>query len=241
MNIGDIKIFGNKAIDTRSIEKKVREDLSGYYLWVLPKTNFIFYPAGKIKSDIMEKWKRIKNISVSVENIRTLKINLSERSPLYTYCGEILPVTIDSGQEKCYFMDESGYIFDEAPYFSGNVYLKFYGKTDRNGADLLGAYYFDSNFGKLVMFKDNLIKLGLNPVIFSPLDDGDMEIYFASNLKSQLGPKLVFKSDADLGQMTENLQSVLGTDPFQTDFKKKYDSLQYIDLRFGNKVYYKFQ
>lgn len=239
-NISDIQISGNKVVETKSVEEIVRQDLSGDYLWILPKTNFLFYPARKIKSDLMQKLKRIENISLSVENIKTLKINLSERSPLYTYCGEILADS-GNGQEKCYFMDGSGYIFDEAPYFSGNVYLKFYGKTNEAGIDPLGYYYFGSNFDKLIAFKDNLVKLGLSPAIFNVLDNGDMEVYLASRIKSQLGPKIIFKSDADLDQITENLQSVLSTEPFQSDFNKKYDSLLYIDLRFGNKVYYKFK
>jgi len=38
----------------------------------------------------------------------------------------------------------------------------------------------------------------------------------------------------------ENLDTALNTEPLKSDFKKKYSSLEYIDLRFGNKVYSKF-
>ena len=64
---------------------------------------------------------------------------------------------------------------------------------------------------------------------------------FLSSSTSQMGPEIIFKADSDFNQIIENLQSVLTTEPLQTEFKTKYSSLLYIDLRFGNKVYYKFK
>ena len=46
--------------------------------------------------------------------------------------------------------------------------------------------------------------------------------------------------DSDFEKLAENLQAALMTEPLQSDFKNKFSSLLYIDLRFGNKVYYKF-
>jgi len=70
-------------------------------------------------------------------------------------------------------------------------------------------------------------------------EDGDIEIYLKP-VDSLNFPKIILKSTSDFNKVVENLQSVLTTEPFQSDFKNKYSSLLYIDLRFGNKVYYKF-
>jgi hypothetical protein len=56
-----------------------------------------------------------------------------------------------------------------------------------------------------------------------------------------MGPEIIFKIDSDFQKIAENLQAAITTEPLQTDFKNKYSSLLYIDLRFGNKVYYKFR
>ena len=160
---------------------------------------------------------------------------------MYTYCGETLP-PIDTPIEdsnKCYFIDEAGYIFDDAPYFSGAVYLKFYGATGRENP--LGAHFFEPNFRKLVLLKDALERIDLKPVIFDVKDNGDISVFLTSLSSSVRGPEVILKSDADMDKVVENLQSVLDTEPLKSDFRNKYSSLIYIDLRFGNKVYYKFK
>ncbi|MCX6751826.1 MAG: hypothetical protein NT161_03655 [Candidatus Nomurabacteria bacterium] len=231
ININNIQITGNKVIETKMIESVIKEKITGNYLWFFPKTNFLLYPRGEIKRELADKFKRLKDISLNVQNFKTLNISLTERTALYTYCG-LAPAELDASNQKCYFMDDGGYIFDEAPYFSGEVYLKFYGKSD--------SYFFQPNFSKLISFKETLQKIGVKPVVFFVEDNGDMKV-FLSSTTSQLGPFINLKADADFNQIVENLQSVLTTEPLKTEFKTKYSSLLYIDLRFGNKVYYKFR
>ncbi len=231
ININNIQISGNRVIDTKMIEGVVKENITGNYLWLFPKTNFLLYPKRSIQRELTDKFKRLKNISMSVKNLQTLDVSLTERTALYTYCG-IAPAELDSKNQKCYFMDESGYIFDEAPYFSGEVYTKFYGN--------IGPYFFEPNFAKLISLKEALKNIGVKPVVFFVEDNGDIEI-FLSSTTAQLGPVIFLKADADFNQVAENLQTVLTTEPLQSNFKNKYSSLLYIDLRYGNKVYYKFR
>lgn len=231
LNINNIQISGNKVIETKMIEDLVKEKITGNYLWIFPKTNFLFYPKREIKTELANKFKRLKDISLNIQNLQTLNVSLDERTALYTYCG-LAPAELDDKNQKCYFMDENGYIFDEAPYFSGEVYLKFYGIAD--------SYFFQPNFTKLISFKETLEKIGIKPVVFFVEDTGDIKV-FLSSATSQLGPFINLKANANFDEIVGNLQSVLTTEPLQTEFKTKYSSLLYIDLRFGNKVYYKFK
>ncbi|PIR69132.1 hypothetical protein COX93_00270 [Candidatus Nomurabacteria bacterium CG_4_10_14_0_2_um_filter_30_12] len=240
LNISNIKITGNKVIETKAIEDIVKENITGYYFYFFPKTNFIIYPQSKINAELMSKFKRIKDISINNKNIKTLDISLTERTALYTYCGSSIDLIPESQNQKCYFIDEDGYIFDEAPYFSEGIYLKFYGIIDNNEENPSGSYFFPSYFKKLITLKETLNKIGIKPVAFFIEDNKDVNVFLSSS-STQIGPKIIFKLDSDFEKIIENLQSVLTTEPFQTDFKNKYSSLLYIDLRFGNKVYYKFK
>jgi hypothetical protein len=76
------------------------------------------------------------------------------------------------------------------------------------------------------------MKLAINS--FELLNKEDANFFFSS-----LAP-IKFKLNSDFENLAENLDAALDTDPFKTEFKNKYALLQYIDLRFGNKVYYKF-
>ena len=53
--------------------------------------------------------------------------------------------------------------------------------------------------------------------------------------------KIIFKKENNFDKLLENFDSALKSAPLKTDFKVKFKSLLYIDLRFDNKVYFKFQ
>jgi cell division septal protein FtsQ len=240
LNINEIQIVGNKTVDAEAIKTVVKQQVAGKYLWFFPKTNILFYPQNSIRNELQDKFKRLKDISFSIKNNKVLEVSLSERVAKYTWCGADLPPT-DAENQKCYFLDEDGYVFDEAPYFSGEVYFKFYGLENINTNNPLGSYFFKQNFKQLISFKDILVSIGLKPATLDITDDGDIEIFLSRGSSSTTGPKIIFKTDADFQNVAENLEAALVTEPLQSKFKNKYSSLLYIDLRFGNKVYYKFQ
>lgn len=240
LNINEIEVTGNKIIETEQIKTEVSDVISKKYLWFFPKTNVFFYPKENLNNVLSEKFKRLKDINFSIENNRTLAISLDERKAMYTWCGVAIVETNDI-KEKCYFLDKEGYIFDEAPYFSGNVYFRFYGNLNGNIDEPLGLYFSKENFSKFVSFKETLESMNLKPVALSTANDGLAKIYLSRGSSLSNSPEIIFKINTDLGKTIENLQTVFSTEPLQTDFKNKYSSLLYIDLRFGNKVYYKFK
>lgn len=240
LNISNIKISGNKIIETKVLEQIVREKISGNYLWVFPKTNFVLYPKKEIEKEFNTRFKRIHDISLNVKNFKTLNISLVERTALYTWCG-VVPEELENGDRKCYFLDKDGYIFDEAPYISGDVYFRFYGTNDLNTINPLGGIFFKQNFSKLVSLKETTEKMGIKPVAIYSMENGDLKILLTSKSKTRENPEILLKANSDFVKVMENLQSVITTEPLQSEFKNKYSSLLYIDLRFGNKVYYKFK
>ncbi len=248
LNIAEIQIGGNKVTDTEMIKAVVQEQIAGKYMFLFPKTNILFYPQNTIKNELENKFKRLKDINLSIKNNQILEVSLAERNAKYTWCGtnspeNIGPTEINADNQKCYFLDEDGYIFDEAPYFSGEVYFKFYGLPAQAGSTLnpLGSYFSKQNFKELITFKDILIDIELKPMALYVTNNGDMEIFLSRKNTNGTMPKIIFKANADFKNITENLQAALNTEPLQSKFKNKYSSLQYIDLRFGNKVYSKFQ
>jgi len=236
LNIAEIQISGNKVVETEMIKTTVEQEITGKYLWLFPKTNILYYPQNTIRNVLQGEFKRLKDINFSIENNKILKVSLTERVAKYTWCGNTLLIN----NQKCYFLDEDGYIFDEAPYFSGEVYFKFYGSTDIL-PEILGSAFAKGNFKQLISFKDVLIDLNLKPVMLSIAENGVIEIFLSKNASIAIGPKIILKIDSDFQNVAENLKAALNTEPLLSKFKNKYSSLLYIDLRFGNKVYYKFQ
>jgi hypothetical protein len=236
LNINNIVIKGNEVIEIETIRAVVEQTLSGKYLWLFPKTNVLIYPESPIKNDLQNSFKRINELETAIIDDRTLVVTLSEREAKYTWCGNVLPEANDDNQE-CYFLDEDGYLFDKAPYFSGEVYFKFYGEVDK----MLGSYFFKEHFKKFVSFKDALINMGLKPTALYIVNNDVAEIFLSKGSSAIVTPRIIFNPNANFQTIEENLDAALNTEPLLSKFKNKYSSLEYIDLRFGNKVYDKFE
>lgn len=239
VNIQNIEIVGNKVIDKEPVENLVKDILKDKYLWLFPKTNIMIYPREEIENNINHYFSRAKDINFNLKELNTLEISFNEREPESLWCGEILPEGELSSDMKCYFMDNVGYIFDEAPFFSGEVYFRFFGGI-ANVENPKGSIFMEDSFQKLISFKDSLLKLNLKPSVLYVKNDRDIEIILTSSLPLKEAPRIIFESSSDLVKMAENLQSALAVDPLKRDINEKYKELKYIDLRFGNKVYYKF-
>ena len=239
INIDTITITGNKVVEKKDIEEVIHSKIDGHYLGLFPKTNFILLPNRAIKNELHSKFKRLKDIKIETTDTNTLEITVSEYNGKYTWCGDSIPINEAPEENRCYFMDENGYIFDDSLYFSGNLYFKFFGKIKDRTENPIGLYFLPDNFAQIIYFTDNLKQMELKLSSLLAKEDGDIEIYLKPKDSIYI-PKIIFKSNNDLEKIAENLQAILTTEPFKSDFKNKYSSLLYIDLRFGNKVYYKF-
>ncbi|MBY0376391.1 FtsQ-type POTRA domain-containing protein [Patescibacteria group bacterium] len=236
LNIRNIEVTGNSVVDSKEIQDTVKETLVGNYLFVFPKTNFLIYPKDLIKTNLENKFKVLKNTTVTLKGVSDLDINVSEREGKYTWCGDS-PLADSS----CYFMDDLGYIFGLAPFFSGDVYLKFYGEVAKDNPDPSGFFYFKDYFAKLLQFRDAVTRMGVKTNAYLVKNDGTAELYINSPTPFPDKQKIIFNPNEDISKLAENLQTALGADPLQSNFKKEFNSLLYIDLRYGNKVYYKFK
>ncbi len=246
LNIAEVNIIGNKVLGTEILKTEINQQLSGKYLWLFPKTNILIYPQNTLIHDLENKFSRIKKINMSIKNDKVLEVSLVEREAKYLWCG-MIPIDTagqNANDQKCFFMDENGYFFDEAPYFSDEVYFKFYGLPDEAGKVVdnpVGQYYWENYFDQLIVLRDAIVGMGLKPISLYAMDNKDAEIILAKGNGASAEPKIIFSLSSDFQNIAENLKAALGTEPLQTKMKNKYSSLQYIDLRFENKVYDKFQ
>jgi len=240
VTIGEITITGTHIVDQLDIESQVRKNLVGKYFYIFPRSNSLIYPHDKIKKDLLLNFPRIESLNIYIDNLNSLRIDITERTGSYLYCGSKIPESKNEIGENCYFMNNDGFIFDKAPYFSGNVYFKYYIKL-KDDAQPLGKQMLDvDRFHKLSRFIDDIGSLGLKPIYLEMGQNGINYLYLNHGTNNTI-PKIIFKNDDDLDIMLENISIAMSKKEFANEIKSKYGSLLYIDLRFKNKVLYKFQ
>jgi len=239
--IDDIKIEGTNIIDPNNIDSFIKEKLTGKYIYLFAKANSLIYPEKGIYDGILKEFPRIEELSITREGFKTLHVKIKERAGSYLYCGKDLPTDITLIGENCYFINNDGYVFDNAPYFSGDVYFKYYVSMGDDITTPLGKNIMDENrFHELVRFIDGVESLGFKGA-YIVIDSEGIDSLYLVKKGNATNPKIIFKNDADLDVMLDNLSSAMSKSEFANEINSKYDTLSYIDLRFDNKVIYKFQ
>jgi hypothetical protein len=239
--LNTINITGEKVIHEEEIQSELETVMSGRHFYLFSKKNSFFYPKDEMHNALVAAFPRIERLEVSRDDFNTLHIDITERSGTYLYCGGKVPEIKTEVGENCYFVNESGYIFDEAPYVSGDVYFKYYIPLATTLNNPVGQEISSpAHFQKLNTFVEKLDSLGFPSTQLVVLSDGTHSLY-VRNPGGTTDPKIIFKSDNDLDIIYENLALSMQKPEFANEIKSKYTTLQYIDLRFKDKVLYKFQ
>ncbi len=239
-----VVITGNSTIEKDMILKAVQDELFGKYVYLFSKQNGLIYPKKKIEAHLLDVFKRLLDVKIDLTDLHTLNVQVTERDARYLWCGHQYEETIgETSNTQCYYIDGNGYIFSEAPYFSGDVFLKFYGTGLFNSSITpVGQQFLNlTDFNALLKFRDDVAALGLKTygLVLDPV--GEYHLYISPlTADRKVHTKIIFNKKNDLDAIVGNLKAALATEPFATEFKKKFDTLLYIDLRFTNKVYYKF-
>jgi hypothetical protein len=240
LKISSIEVVGNKVIDSNDVKDTVTQTLSGKYFFVFPKDNFLIYPSRELLGILETTFPRAEYINPKLEG-QKLVIEMKERGGRFLWCGDV-PTDKDV-DEQCYFTDGRGYIFDKAPYFSDNVYLKIYGTRVSSIEEIIGSKILsEEDFKNVVNLRAILYENDMHATILYLKEDGDYEFWLSrpSNESSDR-PKIFFSKKSDFSEIASNLISALENEPLKTDFKEKYSSLLYLDARFDNKVFFKFK
>ena len=239
ITINKINITGTRIINASDVEKRVEGLISGKYIYLFAKKNILIYPRSRVYQSLLKDFPRISSLSIRREKWNTLNIDITERAGSYLYCGSAVPEVESEVGENCYFINNDGYIFDKAPYFSGNVYFKYYIKID-DISDPLGKQMLSpSNFHQLVRFVDGINSLGFHP-IYMVVNANNSFLYLDHGVIST-SPQIIFNNDNNLQDILTNLSLSMAKPEFANEIHSKYDTLLYIDLRFKNKVLYKFE
>ncbi len=241
VTINNIVIIGNSIIEESDLRTDIQNKISGRYIGLFSRSNFLIYPHNKIYNSLLLDFPRIESLNVKLDGVHTIRVDIKERAGSYLYCGVSVPEEKAEIGENCYFINNDGYIFDKAPYFSGDVYFKYYMNIDGDPLNPTKVQMVSADrFHELVRFVDGVTSLGFKPSYLVVSSDGINSLYLKpSNEISE--PKILFKEDSDLPTILENLSLAMKESEFANEINSKYSTLSYIDLRFKNKVLYKFE
>lgn len=219
--IKKISIEGNSSIDQEKIMTEISGHLLSKQLEIFPKDNILILPKKEIINGLLEKFPRLKTVSLSKNFPNAISVKVEERNNEALFCFK-------NKDEGCAFIDKDGFVFEKAPYFSPGVYLTFLEEATSTWKSSFQVIS-EEQFKKIIDFKNLLAGEGIKILQIIIKKEG---IY---QLQTNEGWSILLNEKNDSQLTYQNLKTTLD------QIKDKRKNLDYIDLRFGNKVFYKFR
>ena len=195
----------------------------------------IFVDGQMIAAIEEERFRRIKEVHVAPNSFLSneLTITVSERSSYARWC---VPSTLEE-EARCFAMDENGYVFAPLENQATSTFVTPYifqgalATSTNSYATLLpiGGMFAAGHFPALITLLQSLGQAGFGALVVTIENGQDIRIDLLQGyyIKASYG--------TNPGSLVKDFKLVLSSEVLKKDIEK----LEYVDLRFGNKVYYK--
>lgn len=225
LRIKRIEFSGTVVLNENELREEVKKYISGDYFRLIPKDFYLMVSSTKLAKNLTEVYPRIENIKISKNLSGLLKIKITERKLFGIACQN------ESEGKDCYFIDQNGVAYEQAPNSLGSLIIKIDADLDkpRVGKRILVPELLE----KLTQASEESRRLtGATINSYNLLRSDSKEI---RGLNSD-GYKVYLNREDDFKKVFGILKTVL-----EKEIKDKKGELDYVDLRFENKVFYKFK
>jgi|GEM_PF-1504290 len=226
VTIASVVISGGETVPHEVVQKKVEMALSGSYALLIPRRFSYLVPYQDIITAI-NSIPRVHDASVIRSFRNELSISFQEYVPYALWCDRVL--TGSSTPAYCLFVDENGFAYSEAPPLLGETFVRFVveGKKPE-----VGVHVYDTEaLLRYRLFSDAISKNHKHRLrAITETKDSDLILHLSGEVN------ILMTKSADIEGIFQNIESVFLAKEFKG---KKLESFEYIDLRFGNKVYIK--
>lgn len=229
--VSRILIEGAKTVSPADIENSIRAYGALSVAGIFSRSHYLLFSSSKVEKIIQEQFPRIRDIDVKKEFSGEIRVTLTERTPWGSVCAGLPPSAppgeTNNREGSCVFIDESGFAFEKAPYFFGALTKKIFVDSENLsiGTTIIPAQYI----AMYESFKDALSPVGIAVTSLAFLKDAPRDIRIYSG-----GWYTIVDRDAAAADIASVLKPLL-----ETELSGKLSSVEYIDARFGNKVFYK--
>ncbi len=223
IRIQKISVSGSRTLAPEEIQKKVSQAISGTRWYGFPNDNFFLLSSGSLERALEAAFPRVEAVRVNKKFPQGLSIVVTERFFWGIYCQkqEIIG--------PCVYIDRLGVAYEELDAFSGSLAPVIHAPE----APQLGAAVVSPALRELYERSEEALA-GISAKLVS------LEIATATprDLKLALaeGWHLLVPRDSDPQQWVSVFKTVL-----DQEIGSRRSKLEYVDLRFGSKVFYKYR
>jgi cell division septal protein FtsQ len=217
--IQNVTVFGAPEL----VAAYAREEMAGSHVWIFPRDSVFFLPTDAIRSRILAERPEIAAVSVFTSDLTTLTIKVDERTSIARWCGEKVRMSGD----RCYVFDANGYIFAEATSTEDTINtFGLYAPLAESDVTPLRATIAGADLLPDVFEFSRELRTFGSPVEWVHIHDGEVDQILKSGTRITY---VLGEEQSAFTTLTSGKASINVSD----------GSIDYVDLRFGNKMYVK--
>lgn len=216
LTIATVDAVGGITIEPDGVVAHVNDELAGTYYRLVPKRFVYLYPHDAIQARLATI-PRMQDVQVDRTG-RVLTIRYTEFEPFALWCTDQV--------EDCVFIDQTGYGFASAPSLRGGAFVRYLNAEQAPEVGTIGVP--DSVLRTATGFIDTAaVSFGFRPFVVW-FDDRDI-VYRLGG-----GGEIRTSREDSVAQVLTNVETILDSPEFN---HLAPGAFEYIDLRFGNKVF----
>ncbi len=233
VRVSTIEVSGNETLASSSVRELMQQGLKGEYLWVVPRDNIFVYPKAALTAELLALNPVFSQVEIHAVDFHTIAVVVVERQPRALWC---------SYENSCYFMDEAGVVYAQAPAFSAPVYTQYSGPTNplrvesHSDNPLPKQFLTPADFAALSALVDALVLKVAAATSTGELSHVAVDTNNDVTMRFSKGFSLKFALHDQGGDVFERFALALTSDLFKAH---TLGDFEYLDLRFGDKLYYK--
>lgn len=221
LRISSIEIDGKEGLPKEDITAFIKTGMQGTYLGFIPKAHILFYPENALKAGVLSAFPALSRVDFSRGSLSAIQVSAISRNPYILWCE----------MEECFLMDETGFVFAEAGVNAEALYYKIVRETEATSTPLGAERVEAGRLSGLFSLLTQLETLGLDIVELRLLQNGEHTVV------ARGGARLLFGT-APFDLALTRLQTLLAEKRL-VPRKGLGLNVDYIDLRYGNKIYFK--
>lgn len=213
-----ILVSGNFYVSEEQIKEAANSFLTGNKFLFVPKSNLIFLNKDKLSEEILKTFTKIESVSINRKINGLIELNIKERETEFVFCEE--------EQNECYLTDINGLIFAKAS------------PEEIIGKIILSGVNFENPLMKNFVSVDSMSKCR---EAIRELSSEDIEV---DSLLYESQDKFIFSTE--VGNIILNPEENISSSTKNAillikDIREKDTdaTFEYIDARFGSKMFYK--
>lgn len=217
LQIKDIVVLGAETVSAENLKATVQNQTLGNRFFIIPRTNILFLSKDKLVDTLLTTFPRLEKVEINKQYFsKRIVLKVLEREADFLWC---------TSSEGCFYMNRSGLIFEKGEDDGS----KFIFKGSVTGDPIMQSFATQDKIQNYLGFVEKFKEFGIEATYIN-IESSDKGV-----LGTSMGEIFFSPTEVDLALVAQNVLLLID----EIKSKNPNAVFEYIDARFGNKMFYK--